>query len=274
MSHVQIHLSWILFPSKSLQSCQKARSKSSNHSTSPFGHCCSVQILPVIPALRSTDSPQWQCLHSGVHMAGLCMEAAASINHQAPGSHQPSGPTAVQTDYQGSFYIISPAPWTLAHPPPFDDQHSLAGHRWNVLANISKDYHKPHKLFDLSGWGESEEEHQEDPGLYRVRSVLEHVIELIEINIHDRTRARHLAWRLMPTSVSAELWPVAARAACWGMAGVAWLSPIYRATHHKHQPPPRHCHSHQLLHKDIHKIRAWAWSTALSPPSRQPVGPC
>ena len=60
----------------------------------------------------------------------------ASIK-QAPGSHQPSGPTTVQTDYLGSFYIISPTPFPFSPPP--DDQQGLAGHRWKVLANITKD---------------------------------------------------------------------------------------------------------------------------------------
>lgn len=83
------------------------------------------------------DSLQWQCLHSGVCMAGLCMEAQASINQ--PSTRQPP---AIRTNHCSDWlseklYIFGPTPCPFTPPP--DDQQGLAGCSWNVLANITKD---------------------------------------------------------------------------------------------------------------------------------------
>ena len=167
----------------------------------------------------------------------------ASIN-PAPGSHQPSGPTTVQTDYQGCFYIISPTPLPPFTPPP-DDQRGLAGRCWNVLANANQGptvtwSHTNTKQFDPARRGGSRgnvqrrENATKDKALEWERSVLEHVIELIEINIHDwARRLGHLAARLMPTSVTVRAALPAVRAACWGVAGVACLSWVHRERDHR-----------------------------------------
>lgn len=122
------------------------------------------------------DSPQWQCLHSGGHMAGLCMKHRPASINPAPGSHEPSGPTTVQTDYQGSFYIISPTP--LALYPTFWWPTRLGRPLLKCLGQPRTHHHlEPHKhqQFDPVHWEAVEATCREDKMQLKTRPLMREV---------------------------------------------------------------------------------------------------
>lgn len=166
-----------------------------------------------------------------------------STQHQAATSHQDQ--PLFRLIIGGCFYIISPTPpclfYTVSWWPTRLGRPLLKCLGW--LKPRTDRYLEPHKhqtIWPCSPRGQPRQRAEKgknaskDKALEWERSVLEHVIELIEINIHDwARRLGHLAARLMPTSVTVCAALPAVRAARWGVAGVACLSWVHRARDHR-----------------------------------------